>query len=334
MSTKADFACLCEKFFGSWLKDQKNHTANSISTYLQAFCVFLPFICKRLRTTPSKLQFRQINAPLIESFLKHLESERGNSVRTRNARRAALRAFFNYCALERPQHSAQIQRILAIPRKKTDRPLVCHLTRPELEALLATVDQSTWIGRRNYTLLLLAGVTGLRNSELRALRQRDIEFGPCSWVKCYGKGRKSRLTPLENVAVAALKNWIEEQGHDPEKVLFPNSHENMLSADAVQYTVRKHAKAAAKICPSIAKKKVKPHALRHTTAMHLLEAGVDQATIAGWLGHESIESTQVYAEATLKMKEQALSKGGPINAKFKKFTPDSELLSFIAKLSA
>jgi site-specific recombinase XerD len=235
-------------------------------------------------------------------------------------------------ALGCPEHSAAIQRVLAIPPKRQSSRLVDFLTRPETEALLAVPDQSTWLGRRDRVLLLFAIQTGLRLSELIGLRQGDIYLERGAHVRCEGKGRKQRCTPLTRTTVQALRAWVREQRTNEAKILFPSARGGRLSHDSVQYLVAKYARLAAKSCVSLSKKRVTPHVLRHTTAMELLQAGVDRAVIALWLGHESVETTQIYLDANLALKEDALKKTSPVNASVGRFKPDDQLLSFLRNL--
>jgi site-specific recombinase XerD len=247
---------------------------------------------------------------------------------------AAIRSFFRYIALEVPQFSGLIQRVIAIPNKRQPRPLVGFLTRPEIDALLAVPDRDTWLGRRDHGLLLTVIQTGLRLSEITSIRQQDISLGKGAHIRCEGKGRKERCTPLAKSTVIVLTAWIREQGEDDGKrILFPTARGGRLSADAVQHLVRKYAAAAQETCPSLTDKRVSPHVLRHTTAMELLLSGIDRTLIALWLGHESVETTQIYLDANLAIKEEILAKTTPINAKKKgRYQPDDDLLAFLKGL--
>jgi integrase/recombinase XerD len=287
---------------------------------------------KELGKSPSKLAMTDLNTTLIGAFLDSLEKVRANSSRSRNLRLTAIRSFFRYTALECPEHSAGIQRVLAIPPKRQSSRLVDFLTRPEIEALVAVPDQSTWLGRRDRVLLLFAIQTGLRLSEVIGLRQDDIHLERGAHVRCEGKGRKQRCTPLTRTTVQALRAWVREQGKDEAKILFPSARGGRMSHDSVQYLVAKYAKSAARSCVTLCKKRVTPHVLRHTTAMELLQAGVDRAVIALWLGHESVETTQIYLDANLALKEDALKKASPLNASVGRFKPDDQLLSFLRNL--
>ena len=244
----------------------------------------------------------------------------------------AIHSFFRYAAFEAPAHAAQIQRVLAIPSKRFTRTQVHFLTRPEVEALLAAPDLRTWFGRRDHAFLLVAVQTGLRLSEMTGLTRDDITLGTGAHVHVIGKGRKERCVPLAKPTGAVLKAWLREPPCGDGQILFPNARGTRLSPDGVHYLLVKHVKAAAQVCPSLTGKRVTAHRLRHTMALDLLQGGVDRSVIALWLGHESVETTQIYLEATLAMKEKALEKTQPLNAKFRRFRPGDRLLGFLNSL--
>ena len=244
----------------------------------------------------------------------------------------AIRSFFRYASLEAPAHSGIIQRVLAIPNQRQRRALVGFLTRPEIEALLAAPNRTTWLGRRDHAFLLTAVQTGLRLSEMTSLRHEDVSLGAGAHVRCRGKGRKERCTPLAKPTVAVLKSWMREQGRGDSKTLFPSGRGGPLSADGVQHLLARHVAQAQKNCDSLRKKRVSPHVLRHAAAMELLQGGVDRAVIALWLGHESVETTQIYLDADLALKEQALARTNPVKGASKRFQPDDELLAFLKQL--
>ena len=235
-------------------------------------------------------------------------------------------------SFESPAHSAQIQRVLAIPSKRFTRRLSPLSLAPEVDALLAAPDQPTWFGRRDHAFLLMAVQTGLRLSEMTGLKRDDVILGTGAHVRVIGKGRKERCTPLAKPTVTVLKNWLREPQRGDEQVLFPNARGGRLSADGVQYLLAKHCAAASKVCPSLKTKRVTVHVLRHTMALDLLQAGVDRSVIALWLGHESVETTQIYLEATLAMKEQALAKTTPFNGRHGRYRPGDQLLGFLNSL--
>jgi site-specific recombinase XerD len=332
MSTVADLPSLIEGFFTKRLLAQRRASPHTIASYRDTFRLLLRFAERRLGRPPSKLTLEELNAAFLSEFLDDLETARNNEARSRNLRLTAIRSFFRYAALEAPQHSALIQRVLAMPRKRYTRRLVDFLARFEIEALLAAPDSSTWGGRRDHALLLTAIQTGLRLSELTALRHRDVSLCTGAHVRCMGKGRKERSTPLTRSTTVVLATWIKEQRQDDTRFLFPNRAGGQLSHDAVQDLVRKYVTVARKRCPSLAQKRVSPHVLRHSAAMELMQAGVDRSMIALWLGHESIETTQIYLDANLALKEEILAKTQPIKGKLGRFKPDDRLLNFLRSL--
>jgi site-specific recombinase XerD len=332
MADQTSFPILLEAFFTRRLIAQRRASPHTVASYRDTFRLLFRFAEKQLAKVPSRLTLEDLNAPFLGAFLDHLESTRANGARSRNLRLTAIRSFFRYTALETPQHSGLIQRVLVIPNKRQARPLVGFLTRPEIDALLATPDRDKWLGRRDHALLLTVVQTGLRLAEVTSIRQQDVCLGTGAHVRCEGKGRKERCTPLTKPTVTVLTAWIREQGADGTRILFPSARGGRLSADAVQHLVAKYATAAQQACPSLAGKRVSPHVLRHTTAMELLQAGVDRTLIALWLGHESVETTQIYLDANLRIKEEALSKTMPINTKAGRYQPDDDLMAFLKAL--
>jgi integrase/recombinase XerD len=331
MKDSTSFPTLLESFFTQRLIAQRRASPHTIASYRDTFRLLFQFVEKRLAKAPSKLTLEDLNAPFLGAFLDNLESSRANVARSRNLRLAAIRSFFRYAALEAPQNSGLIQRVLVIPNKRQSRPLVGFLTRPEIDALLTAPDRNTWLGRRDHALLLTVLQTGLRLAEITSIRQRDVSLGTGAHVRCEGKGRKERCTPLTKSTVIVLTAWIRAQGEDGTSVLFPSARGGRLSADAVQHLVAKYAAAAQKQCLSLAAKRVSPHVL-HTTAMELLQAGVERTLIALWLGHESIETTQIYLDADLTIKEKILSRTNPIQARAGCYRPDDDLLAFLKGL--
>jgi integrase/recombinase XerD len=323
---------LIEAFFTDRLMRQRKASPHTIASYRDSFCLLFNFAKQRLKKEPSALSIEDLDAAFIGSFLNHIEKDRGNCARSRNVRLAAIHSFFKYIALHDPGHSALIHRVLAIPTKKFGRKLIDYLTESEIKALLAAPDLSTWSGRRDSTLLYLAIQTGLRVSELIQLTCKDIVLGSGAHVRCKGKGRKDRCTPLRKELVAILSSWLKERSGQPNDPLFPNRHGDFLSRDGVAYLLAKHIAVASKQCTSIQRKRISPHALRHTAAMELLQHGVDLAVIALWLGHESPETTQIYVQANLKMKEKALAKTSAVNVKPGRYQPDDQLLAFLKGL--
>ena len=325
-------APVLEAFFTDRLARQRQASPHTVASYRDSLCLLLRFVNDRTGRTPAKLDFTDLDAPTIGAFLEHLELHRGNSVATRNSRLAALHSFFSYAAFSCPEHAGLIQRVLAIPAKRTDRAIVCFLTHVEMDALLASPDRSTWIGSRDHALLVVAAQTGLRVSELTGLHIQDVHLGTGAHVWCRGKGRKDRCTPLTAKTVSVLTAWMRERRGEPEDPLFPSRSSGKLSRDSVEYLVHKHAAAAQERCPSLRSKTVTPHTLRHSCAMALLQSGVDVATIALWLGHEGLESTSPYIHADMATKERAIARTAPPNTKPGRYTPTDKLLAFLASL--
>jgi site-specific recombinase XerD len=333
-SAQPQFPALLQRFFTQRLMQQKQVSAHTISSYRDTFRLLLRFAHKQLRTPPDRLTFEQVDAPLITAFLNELETTRGISARTRNLRLTAIRSFFRFASYEVPDHAAQIQRVLATPAKRFDRKLIHFLTRPEVEALLNAPDKHTWNGRRDHALLLLTVQTGLRLSEMTGLTRQHISMGTGAHLEILGKGRKQRAIPLCKTVIAVLKAWLTEprENASDRDVVFPSARGGRLSADAVQRLLSKHLASARKKCPSLQAKRITFHSLRHTMAMDLLHAGFEPIVIALWMGHESTDTTQVYLEADLALKEKILAKTTPIDSKPGKFRPDNQLLTFLNQL--
>lgn len=331
MSTPTGFPALLERFFMQRLMQQRQASPHTIISYRDTFRQFLKFSQKRLHKPPSDMLFEEVDAPMIVAFLDDLE-QHGLSIRSRNLRLTALHSFFRYAAFEEPSHAAQIQRVLAIPSKRFTRTLVPFLTRPEADALLAAPNQDTWSGRRDHAFLLVALQTGLRLSEMTGLKREDLVSGAGAHVRVIGKGRKERCTPIAKSTLAVLKAWLREPQRGNDQVLFPSAIGKRLTVHGVQYILNKHRMTAARDCPSLSQKRVTVHRLRHTMAMDLLQSGVEPSVIALWLGHESVETTQIYLDATLAMKEQALAKATPRTGKPGRFHPGDQLLAFLNSL--
>jgi len=325
-------APLLETFFTERLLRQRQVSPHTVAAYRDTFRLLLGFAEKRIAKAPSNLLLADLDAPFVGAFLDHVEKVRSNSAGTRNARLAAIRSFFRFAASREPEHAALIQRVLAIPQKRFNRDLVTFLSTQEVDAVLAAPDCASWLGRRDRALLLVAVRTGLRVSELTGLRVQDCIFGTGAHVRCHGKGRKERCTPLDRVTVTALRDWINDNGAAPSDYVFQIRRGGRLSTDAVERLVTKHVDNAVQACPTLARKRITPHVLRHTTAVHLLEAGVDRAVIALWLGHEGVETTQIYLDADLAMKERALARTAPPHVGRQRFRPTDSLLAFLEQL--
>jgi site-specific recombinase XerD len=321
-----------QAFFTSRLIRQRQASPSTIAAYRDTWRLLLAFAASRTGRQPAQLDIADLDAPLIAAFLDHLEHDRGNSPRTRNARLAAIHSLFGYAALQHPEHAGQIARVLAIPPKKFDKALVTWLTEDELDALLAAPDTTTRAGRRDHAMILLAAQTGLRISELTGLTPSDVHLGPGPHVSCHGKGRKQRITPLTKTTTTVLRAWLAEHQAQPGQPLFPNRTGGRLSRDAVERRLTSHLATATQYCPSLKTKNVTAHTLRHTAAMRLLHAGVDTSVIALWLGHEQADTTQIYLHADLALKERALARTTPPHTKPGRYKPPDQLLAFLEAL--
>ena len=332
MIAGTSLATLLQRFFTHRLMRQRQASSHTIASYRDTFKMLLQFAERRLHKAPSALGLEDIDAPLVAAFLDDLEVSRGITARTRNLRLTAVHSFFRFAAYEAPTHAAQIARVLAIPAKKFTRALVPFMSRPEVDALLAAPDKRAWSGRRDHALLLLALQTGLRSSELTGLRRDDVSLGTGSHVCVLGKGRKERCTPLSKATRVVMVAWLREPLRAPDQPVFPNARGGPLSSHGLQYLVATHVATAAATCPSLTRKRVSPHVLRHTTAMDLAHEGVERSTLALWLGHESPETTQIYLDANLEMKAKLLDKTTPPDGKPGRYRPDDKLLAFLKSL--
>jgi integrase/recombinase XerD len=330
--SSASFPALLQRFFTERLVTLQDASAHTVAAYRDTFRLLLRFAQARLGRAPSKLRLEDLDVACLEAFLVHLEGDRGNHPRTRNQRLSALHGFFRYVALSEPALSLHCQRILAIPAKRCERGPVAFLTEEETIALVSAPDTTTWIGRRDHALLLVAVQTGLRNSELTALRHQDIELDAGAHIRCVGKGRKTRATPLRSDVAAVLKAWLARQPRVPVDFVFPSTRGGRLSADALQRLVARHAATARRVCPSLLGKIVTPHTLRHAAAMALLQRGVDLSVIALWLGHESTETTEVYLHADMRLKERALAHATPSGRAPARYRAPDSLLAFLEGL--
>jgi integrase/recombinase XerD len=325
-------ATTLQAFFTDRLVRQRQVSPNTLAAYRDTLRLLLVFAAGKKGKEPSKLDIDDLDAPLIGAFLDDLEHQRKNGARTRNARLAAIRSLFRYAALRHPDHAAVIERVLAIPPKRFDRRLVTFLTEPEISALLAAPDRSTWTGRRDNTLFSLAAQTGLRASELIGLRCADVPLAAGAHVSCKGKGRKQRITPLTSGLVTTLRVWLAERAGLPETPLFVTCSGKALSRDALEHRLAKYVQMAGGVCPTLTQKSVTMHVLRHSAAMRLLHAGIDTSVIALWLGHENVETTQVYLHADLAIKERALARTTPAETQPGRFRPTDKLLAFLEAL--
>lgn len=329
MKAPAPFPSLLQAFFLDRLIRQQQASPHTITGYRDTFRLLLQYAQRKLRKPPSEITMEVLDVAFLGGFLEHLESERRNSVRTRNLRLAALHSFFHYVSLHAPEYSALAQRVLAIPCKRYARRPIAFLTATEMAALLAAPDLATWSGRRDRAILLLALQTGLRASELLGLRCEDVELRRAAHVRCRGKGRKERCTPLRKDTVAVLRSWLQERQGARADPLFPSSRGGALGHDGLADLLEKHLMVARRHCPSLASKHLTPHSLRHSLAMNLLRSGVDCSTIALWLGHESVETTAVYLHADMQLKESALAITAATKAILRRYRPTDQVLAFL-----
>lgn len=332
MSAPIAFAPLVRAFFTDHLLHQKQVSPETLAAYRDAVRLLLTFLQQHRHISPDQVTLDHLDVPVILAFLDHLETDRHNSSQSRNARLAALRSFFRFVAFRCPDRLDMTTRVLAIPRKKTTRRVVHFLTRAEMEALLTACDHGTWGGRRDHALLLTLYNTGARVSELTGLRRGQVRFGASTIVQLLGKGRKERAVPLWARTGRVLRAWFDELGDATPDFAFPSAQGRRLTRHGVAYLLRDAVTRTRPTCPSLTTKRVSPHVIRHSTAMHLLQAGVDLATIALWLGHERLETTHLYLEADLELKERALKQLSPLGPPARRFKADPSLLGFLASL--
>lgn len=321
-----------QSFFTDRLARQRQVSPRTVASYRDTLRLLLCFAQATAGTAPSLLEWDDLDEPVISAFLDHLEAERHNSARTRNLRLTAIRSLFGYAALRHPEHAAVIQRVLAIPAKRFDKRSITYLTAEEATALIQAPDRARWEGRRDRALLVLAIQTGLRVSELTGLDCGDVILGTGAHVRCEGKGRKQRAVPLTRPTQAVLGIWLAERAGRAGDPLFPARTGRRLSRDAVERRVATHAAAAAERCPSLRAKRLHPHVLRHSCAMSLLQARVDRAVIALWLGHADIRSTDAYIHADLTIKERALAMTTPPSVRPGRYKPPDAILAFLESL--
>lgn len=321
-----------QAYFTERLINQRAASPNTIAAYRTTFRLLLRFTAQRTGTAPSDLDIDDLDATLISAFLDHLERDRGNSAATRNNRLAAIHSLFSHLAWHHPEHAECIQRVLAIPPKRTQRNILTHLTDQEADALLAACDQKTWTGRRDHAMLALTLQTGLRISEVAGLTRADVTLTTGANVHTVGKGRKERRTPLIPQTKMVLRAWLAEAGGDAHGPLFPTTTGKHLSRDAIERRLALHLTAAALACPSLRAKRVTMHTLRHTAAMRLLLAGNDITVIALWLGHEQASTTTIYLHADMTHKQQAIDRTKPLNAKPGRYRPPDALIAFLESL--
>ncbi len=322
-------AATMQAFFVDRLVCQRNASPRTVAAYRDTLRLLLRFASQQTGKQPCQLDFGDLDASLIGAFLNHLEHDRGNSPRTRNARLAAIHSLYRYSALRHPEHAQTIGRVIEIPTKRHERAVISHLDQHEIKALLAAPDRDSWLGRRDHALLLVMIQTGLRVSELTDLRSRDLTLSTGAHCRVIGKGRKARCAMLTAETIAVLRQWCRERKGEPEDPLFPTRRGGPLTPKAIAWLLDKHTTTAASQCPSLGTKRVTPHTLRHTNAMLLRAENVDIHTIALWLGHESIKSTEVYLHADNKLKQQAIERTTPTGTRPGRYRPPDKLLGFL-----
>lgn len=326
------FPALLQEFFCQRLITQRNASPQTVASYRDTFRLLLLFAEQRLRRSPTILRLDDLDAPLVLAFLDHLEMQRGNCPRSRNLRLTAIRSFMKFVSHRSPADLPVAQRVLAIPNKRFDRPLLGFLSRQELDAILAAPNLGKWSGRRDHVLFTTLYNTGARVSEMTSLRRRDLSLDRSPFVHLHGKGRKDRSVPLWRTTARTLRVWVERLPDNPDQPVFPNRGGSVMTRSGVEERLDVLVNAAADRCPSLRGRRISPHTIRHTTAMHLLQAGVDITVIALWLGHESPVTTHLYVEADLEMKERALAKVQPTNTGLRRFKPGDQLLTFLEGL--
>lgn len=326
------FPALLQQFFLRRLRTERAVSAHTIASYRDTFELLLGYTAQRLGRTPSALTLDDLDAPLILDFLNHLETARGNSARTRNLRLTAIRSFMRYASLREPTCLPIAQRVLAISTKRFDRPALDFLTRSEIDALLDAPDTTTWSGHRDAVLFAVLYNTGARVSEATRLTNADVLADRASAVQLHGKGRKQRVVPLWTNTAAKLRAWQTRIDVADDAAVFPNRFGDPLSRSGVNHRLQTALSTAARRCPSLTKRPISPHTLRHTTAMHLLQSGVDITVIALWLGHEDSATTHLYIEADLTMKQAALARIDEPGGKPTRFKPPDHLLAFLEGL--
>jgi integrase/recombinase XerD len=331
-SPEGRFAKLVEEFFLDRLIRQRNSSPQTVAAYRDCFRLLFEFVRDRWNKPTERLVLTDLDAPMVLAFLDHLEKDRNNSIRSRNARLAAVRSFLHFAVLKNPEALAMIQRALAIPMKRCTRPLVGFLSREEVQAIINAPDPTTWAGQRDQVLLSTLYNTGARVSEARGIKVADVTLEGSPMVRLHGKGRKDRTVPIWPATAVQIRRWLLRIDPAPGGPLFPAASGGPLTRSAITDRLKRATKAAVGKCASLVQRRVSPHTFRHTTAMHLLQSGVDITLIALWLGHESPVTTHIYVEADLKMKEEALKLVQPLTAKQVRYKPPEGLLRFLQSL--
>lgn len=315
------------------IRQQRHASGCTIAAYRDCLRLLLAFAEQRLGKRPANLALQDLNATFVLEFLEHLEKHRHNSIRTRNARFAAIRAFMHYAGTKEPTALDIAQSVLAIPLKRFERRLVGFLSRKQIQAILDAPAPDTWTGRRDRVMFSTLYNTGARVSELTTLRIADVSLESNPAVRILGKGRKERQVPLWNSTARQIKRWLQEQGPcGSERPLFPNRMGGRLTRTTVTERLQLATEKAARRYPELARHKISPHVIRHSIAMHLLQAGVDITVISLWLGHESPATTHMYIEADLAMKERALKSLDAPPSRSVRYRPSDRVLESLQRL--
>ena len=328
----AAFARLLQQFFLDRLLQQRNASAQTVASYRDTFRLLLQFAERQLHKPPVRLELTDLNASFVLAFLNHLERERRNSIRSRNARLAAIRSFLHYAALKSPTALPSIQSVLAIPLKRFERPMIGFLSQVEIAAVLNAPDGASWCGQRDRVMLATLYNTGARVSELIGMRVGDVVLERSASVRLRGKGRKERTLPLWPSTATQIRRWLPRITATPDQPLFPNRSGGHMTRSAVTDRLKLACKLATARCPQLGGRRISPHTFRHATAMHMLQAGLDVTLIALWLGHESPATTHMYVQADLTMKERALSAVRSPRVKLSRFKPTDRVLQFLSTL--
>ena len=329
---ESSLSALIQDFFCRRLITQRNASPQTIAGYRDTFRLLFHYAQEKLKKTPAALRFEDLGSDFVLKFLDYLEQQRRNCERTRNLRLAAIRSFLRYVSYRLPGSLSSIQQVLAIPLKRFDRPSLEFLQREEVEAIITAPDITTFSGHRDFVMFLTLYNTGARVSEIIRLQVGDVCPESKASILIHGKGRKQRTVPLWKSTQRHLKKWLLRWKSDSHEPLFPSRSGRSLTRSGVEYRLRLAVKKAAEQFPSLEKRQISPHTLRHTTAMHLLQSGVDITVIALWLGHESPVTTHMYVEADLAMKEKALQKLQDPSLKSVRYQASDSLLSFLESL--
>jgi site-specific recombinase XerD len=332
VSADATLATLVQAFFLERLIAQRNASRQTVAAYRDSFRLLLQFVEQYLGKAPERLELKDVDAPLVLAFLDHLERNRHNTIRSRNARLAAIRSFVHFAAFKDPAALPSIQRVLAIPMKRFDKPLLGFLSKEEIQAILDAPPGDRWSGQRDRIMFATLYNTGARVSELTGLHVADVVLEGSACVRLHGKGRKNRSVPLWRTTTTQLRSWLSRIDSQPDRPLFPSARGGRLTRPAVTARLQLAVRRAAAHCPSLTNRRVSPHCVRHSTAMHMLQSGVDITVIALWLGHENPATTHMYVEADLAMKERALQSMQPPRIKQTRYRPTDRLLAFLQRL--